>query len=97
MTEPKIIESKAEFTEDLNAIKREQFIPQEFLDDLADSRLRSSTERMGDFVKVASIPAAVYEKWLREGYDVGKEPVTKTIAKLKAESLEAFLASTKRF
>lgn len=93
----KIIESKAELTEDLSAIKREQYIPQEFLDDLADSRLRSSTERMGDFVKVASIPAAVYEKWLLEGYDVGKEPVSKTIAKLKAESLEAFLASTKRF
>ena len=97
MNEPKIIESTAEFTEDLSAIKREQYIPQEFLDDLAESRLRSSTERMVDVVKVASIPAAVYEKWLRDGYDVGKEPVSKTIAKLKAESLEAFLASTKRF
>ena len=93
----KLIESQAELTEDLSAIKREQYVPQEFLDDLADSRLRSSTERMGDFVKVASIPADVYEKWLLEGYDVGKEPVSKTIAKLKAESLEAFLASTKRF
>lgn len=97
MTEPKIIDSAAELIEDFSAIKRQQHIPQEFLDDLADSRLRSSTERMGDFVKVASIPAAVYEKWLREGYDVGKEPVRKTIAKLKAENLEAFLASTKRF
>jgi hypothetical protein len=97
MNKPKIIESKAEITEDLNAIRREQVITDEFLADLADSRLRSSTERMGDFVKVASIPAAVYEKWLAEGYDVGKEPVSKTIAKLKAESLEAFLASNKRF
>jgi hypothetical protein len=44
---------------------------------------------------VASIPAALVDKWYRDGYDVFQEPIKKTVAKLKNENLEYFLATEK--
>lgn len=78
-------------------VRKQQEIPSEFMDRLADSRLETSNSRFGNFARVASIPIAIYDKWMKQGYDIAKEPVQKTIAKLKAESLENFLATNKRF
>jgi hypothetical protein len=77
------------------AIQRVQEIPQEYIDGLRQARAESANRRMGEFERVASIPVAVYEHWLRQGYDVQKEPIAKTLAKLKAEGLDYFITTEK--
>ena len=76
-------------------IKKTQELPQEFLDSLKAERDASTSVPAGEFHRVASIPTVVYEKWLREGYDAQKEPIAKTLAKLKAEHLDAFITTNK--
>jgi hypothetical protein len=94
-----IIESQVEFLEGDQEtpliIKRFQDIPQDYLDALAEDR-KASSGRAGEFHKACSIPAALHEAWLRQGYDCTKEPVKKTLAKLKAEGLDYFIATEKR-
>lgn len=77
-------------------IEHRQEIPESFLDRLKAKRNATSGAPMGDFHQVASIPTVIYEEWLRQGYDAQKEPIAKTVAKLKAESLDAFLTTDKR-
>lgn len=78
-------------------IKKSQEIPQYLLDDIRDQRNQSTTRREGEFMKVASIPAVVAEKWLKEGFNIldpnvnGKE----IVRRLKAENLDAFLTTEK--
>lgn len=77
-------------------IERTQEITTDFLDALAEKRKASSGAPMGNFHQVASIPTILYEQWLREGYDISREPISKTVARLKAESLDYFLTTDKR-
>ena len=76
-------------------IERYQEIPQEFIDGLQAERHESKHRRAGEFMRVASIPVSIVEKWDREGYDVRSEPYRKTVAKLKAEGLDYFLTTDK--
>ena len=79
-------------------VKREQQIPQSFLDRLKVERDESSNRPMGDYHRVASIPTVVVEKWMREGFNIWDKNVTaaQIVARLKDESLDAFLTTTKR-
>lgn len=77
-------------------IERYQEIPHSFIDKLKDERFQNSQGRVkGEMHRAASIPVAVVEKWQREGYDVFKEPIKKTLARLKAENLDSFITSDK--
>jgi len=78
--------------------KHTQLITDSFIQDLRDDRFASHNKfnREGEYMRVASIPVVVHEKWLREGFDLFKEPHKKVIAKLKAENLDAFIATNKR-
>jgi hypothetical protein len=80
---------------DGHIVETHQVIPDSLLQDLADKRLASSNVREKDLMHVASIPAALVDRWFREGYDVFQEPIRKTVAKLKTENLEYFLATAK--
>lgn len=51
---------------------------------------------MGDMERCASIPTAVVEKWMREGFDVFTAPAREIIARLRRENLEAFITTNKR-
>lgn len=78
--------------------KHTQNIPQWHLDNLREQRNNSLGQREGDFMRVASIPVAVVEKWMREGFDImsDKNITGKDIVKrLKAENLDAFLTTDK--
>lgn len=78
------------------AIKRTQEIPDSFLQGLAEKRSYRGPE--SDFMHVGSIPVAVVEKWMREGFDIlsDKNTTLKDIIKrLQAEDLTAFLATSK--
>jgi hypothetical protein len=77
-------------------IKRQQEIPQSLIDDLKERRVNSDHKREGEFMLACSIPVIIHEKWLREGYDCTREPARKTIARLKTEGLDAFIATNKQ-
>ena len=78
-------------------IKKSQEIPQYLLDDIRDQRNQSTTRREGEFMKVASIPAVVAEKWLKEGFNILDPNVNskEIVRRLKAENLDAFLTTEK--
>lgn len=78
-------------------VKKEQAIPQSFLDRLKTARDDSSNNKMGDYHRVASIPTVVVEKWMREGFNIWDKNVTakEIVARLKLENLDYFLTTTK--
>jgi hypothetical protein len=77
------------------AVVRTQDIPDWWLESLKDSRL-ASRERAGETHRVASIPTALAEKWLREGFDVYREPARAIVQRLRAQGYEHFLTTEKR-
>lgn len=77
------------------AIREDQIIPDEFLTALRHEREDSLHTPAGEFHRVASIPTAVVDKWLREGFDVFKEPVAAIMKRLRQEQLDGFIASNK--
>lgn len=101
MATTQLINPNITFHDDTDAafvVKKEQSIPQSFLDRLKVERDESSNNRMGDYHRLASIPTVVVEKWLREGFDIYDKNTTakEIVARLKNENLEAFLTTTKR-
>jgi hypothetical protein len=93
---PQIIDTQFQFHDDADAalvIQRTQEIPQWHLDDLAERRKESTQKPMGEFHQFASIPEAVYLKWLREGFNPRHETAAKIIGKLKAEGLGYFVTT----
>lgn len=96
MTE--VIDKLVSFDEDLDGlfIKHSQEVPDWFLDSLADARLASHNEPMGDLVRVASIPTGVVEDLKRYGYDIEREPIQQTIALLRAFDMQKFLTTDKQ-
>lgn len=101
MTNTTVINPHITFHDDTDAsfvVKKEQQIPQSFLDRLKTERDQSSNSRMGDYHRLASIPTVVVEKWMREGFNIYDKNITAKdiVARLKNENLEAFLTSTKR-
>lgn len=80
------------------AVRRSQFIPAWFLQELREQRdaSMSTRHRFDGFNRVASVPVYLVEKWKREGFDVYTAPVAETVARLKREQLQQYLASLKR-
>lgn len=77
-------------------IEKYQAIPQEFLQSLKQAREESNSKPAGEYHRAASVPQVVAEKWLAEGYDIYREPVSKTLAKLRAENLDYFITTNKQ-
>jgi len=78
--------------------KHTQQIPQWHLDKLKEQRNASTQQREGEFMRVASIPTVVVEKWMREGFDIlSDKNITGAdiVKRLKAENLDAFLTTDK--
>lgn len=76
-------------------IHKSQAITDEYLQALKDERFESKNKPTGEYHRAASIPVILHEKWLAEGYDCTKEPIRKTLAKLKAEGLDYFVTTDK--
>lgn len=77
------------------AVKFSQHITDDFLNDIQD-RFTGANDPTGEFLYVGSVPAAVADRWYREGYDIFKEPVQMTLAKLRAEDMGKFIGTSKR-
>jgi hypothetical protein len=93
----KLIEQKTDFDENTDGliIKTSQFIPDDFLQDLKQERFESKHRKSGEYMRVASIPVAVVDKWKREGFDFDNAPIKEIVNKLKMEGLDAFLTTDK--
>lgn len=76
-------------------IEQYQEIPQWWIDNLQAAKADTKHARTGEYHRAASIPQVVVDKWLSEGYDVFKEPVAKTLAKLRSENLDYFITTEK--
>jgi len=88
------------FGEDTDGLfmKSSQNITQEYLDGLKQQRDASGSVREGDFMRVASIPTVIVDKWMREGFDILSDrniTAHDIIKRLKAEHLDGFLTTTK--
>ena len=76
--------------------KKSQVIPQSFIQDLRNQRFASSHTREGENQRLASIPVAVHEKWLREGFDLFQHSHKDVLKRLRAENLDAFITTNKQ-
>lgn len=76
-------------------IRRTQEIPASFLDDLADERQASKHLKMGNFVKAASIPVFIVEKWMAEGFNIydPNNGLADILKRLQSEDMEKLLAT----
>ena len=80
-------------------VKNTQNISQDFLDGLKAERDTSTMQREGEFMKVASVPMAVVEKWQREGFDIMSDKnitAHQILARLRNEHLDGFIATEKK-
>jgi hypothetical protein len=95
-SEPILDDFKWNIDENVDGLfmKKDQYISDDFLTRNKDARFESKA-RAGEYHHFASIPVVVVEKWLKEGFDVYKEPAKAIIKRLKQENLEAFLTSNK--
>lgn len=94
-----LIDAKTDFenlSEGELTIIRSQEIPQSFLDSLKEDRNDSTHGRMGEMHRFASIPVAVFEHWLRQGFDPRRESPAKVMARMKAEGLDYFITTERR-
>lgn len=71
-----------------------QDIPDHFVQDIQD-RFTGANDATGNFLFVGSVPSALADRWMREGYNVFEEPIRKTLAKLKAENYGKFVGTSK--
>jgi hypothetical protein len=76
--------------------ERSQVIPQDFLDSLKSERDAKAAVRAGELERTTSVPTQVYEIWMAQGRDPWRAPQREIIKWLKAEGLEAFIATPKR-
>ena len=94
-----LVSSKTDFGEHADGLfmKRSQEISTSFLDQLKDERNNSLGQREGEFMKVASIPVVVAEKWRSEGFDITdpNTDVKEVLRRLRAENLDAFITTDK--
>lgn len=73
-----------------------QVIPQDFLDALKSERFAKAAVRAGDLERTTSVPTFVYELWQRQGRDPWRASAREIIKWLKADGLDAFIATPKR-
>lgn len=94
----KIIDSNVSFDENTDGlvIQRYQEIPQKFIDDLKEERFQNSQSRVKtEMHRAASIPTAVIDTWIRQGFDFYNASAKEIIAKLKTDGLDYFITSDK--
>lgn len=75
--------------DDQDIITTEQFLGQDFFDDLEQAK-EDFHFRLNGLTPVASIPEALANQWLREGFDVWNAPANEIKRKLRIDGYEMF-------
>lgn len=78
-------------------VKKEQHIPDEFIRKCKFERMNSLSVKEGENMKIASVPVAVVEEWLTQGFDIYKESAKAIMKRLQAQNLDAFITTNKKF
>jgi hypothetical protein len=78
------------------AFRYQQEIPEDFVSNLKKQKIESTQVREKDFMHVAAVPVAIHLAWLKEGYDMTREPYKETLKRLHARGLDAFIVTNKR-
>lgn len=78
-------------------LRNTQTITDDFLNNIKEQRNASKDKKEGEYMRVASIPTIIVEKWMREGFDImsGEHTAAEIVKRLKDENLEAFLTTEK--
>lgn len=77
-------------------VRYTQEIPDDFIQDIQD-RFTGANERInGNFLFAGSVPAATVDRWMREGFNVFEEKIPTILARLRAENMGKFIATSKR-
>lgn len=76
-------------------IEKFQEIPQSFRDSLRAQKADSLNTREGEYMRVASVPEAVVDKWIAEGFDFWNADAREIVAKLARENLDDFITTKK--
>lgn len=94
----RVFDNETNFGVNAEGLFREtsQVIPQEFLDSLKSERFAKAAVRSGELERTTSVPTHVYEIWMAQGRDPWRAPQREIIKWLKADGLEAFIATPKR-
>ena len=77
-------------------MKNTQHIDQKWLDGLKDERNNSGKQREKEFMRVASIPTAVVDQWLREGFNIYEVSGKEIVKKLREHNLDYFMTTEKK-
>lgn len=93
----KLIESVPNLVDDVGDlfITHTQAIPDDYVDELRQAQDEFKWNLDG-FTKVASIPAAVADQWLNEGFDIYKAPAQDIIRRLQLAELDYFITAGNR-
>lgn len=75
-----------------DVITTEQTLGKDFWDDLEDAK-ENFQFRLNGLTPVASIPVALANKWLREGFDVWSAPAKEIQQKLRIDGYDTFIIS----
>ena len=77
-------------------IKNTQNIDQKWLDGLKDERNNSGKQREKEFMRVASIPTAVTDQWMREGFNIYEVSGKEIVKRLRDQNLDYFMTAEKK-
>lgn len=72
-----------------------QYIPPSLIEANKKAKMDSMGQREGEYMRVASIPVAIVEKWQREGFDIFQVDGKEIIKRLHAEGLDGFILTNK--
>lgn len=72
-----------------------QYIPPSLIEQNKKDKIDSASQREGEYMRVASIPVAIVEKWKREGFDIFQVDGKEIIKRLHAEGLDGFIVTNK--
>lgn len=92
----RVVNHETTFGVDMDGLfyKQEQDLPEDFLA-WCQAAKDASTAPAGETHLLYSVPTVVAELWLRDGFDIMREPAKRVIARLKQEGLDHFVCSKK--
>jgi hypothetical protein len=95
MHQPEVIEKLVSFEEDHAdqklLIRHEQHIPDEYISTLRRDKVDTLHTPKGEFYRIATVPTAIVDLWLSEGFDIHKESIQATLARLRKHDMDAFI------
>ena len=97
-TQPNLIDNEPSYGENADGlfIRHDQPITDAFLEDLKSERMAKAAMRSPLYNRVASVPTAVVELWLRQGVPFYQMTAHEVVQKLERDNLHAFIATPKR-